>query len=110
MAGFRWSSSLRRGLRSPADDDGTRLCRVVAHDSGAEGVAWVHLYATIDRKKSYCIYQAPSAEAIRRLARSKGLLVSAITEIRTLRAIDRFDPRRLRPGAPGPTQAGADIH
>jgi hypothetical protein len=73
------------------NDDGTRLCRIVAHDSGAEGVAWIHLYATVDRKKSYCIYRAPSPEAIYELAQRKGLTVSAITEIRTLQAIERFD-------------------
>lgn len=73
----------------PADDTG--FSRAMAHDSGAEGVAWVHLYATVDRRKSYCLYQAPSAEAIRRLARHKGLVVSAITQVRTLQPIDRFD-------------------
>ena len=91
MPGYMVEFEFAEGAAVPADDDGTRFCRVVAHDSGAEGVAWVHLYATVDRKKSYCIYQAPSAEAIHRLARRKGLVVSAITEIRTLRSLQRFD-------------------
>jgi len=91
MPGYMVEFEFAEGAAVPADDDGTRLCRVVAHDSGVDGIAWVHLYDTVDRKKSYCIYQAPSPEAIHRLAQRKGLVVSAITEIRTLRSMERFD-------------------
>lgn len=89
MPGFMVEFEFPDGAAIPADDPG--FSRAMAHDSGAEGVAWVHLYATVDRRKSYCLYQAPSAEAIHRIARNKGLVVGAITQVRTLRPVARFD-------------------
>lgn len=89
MPGFMVEFEFPDGAAVPADDTG--FSRTMAHDSGAEGVAWVHLYATVDRRKSYCLYQAPSAEAIYRLARRKGLVVGAVTQVHTLQPVARFE-------------------
>jgi Protein of unknown function (DUF4242) len=37
-----------------------------------------------DGKKSYCVYDAPSPEAIRRTARRNSLPVARITKVRVL--------------------------
>jgi len=39
------------------------------------GVTWVHSYVTPDKKKTFCIYDAPSPEAIRQVAGRNGLPV-----------------------------------
>jgi hypothetical protein len=31
-----------------------------------EGVTWMHSYVSEDRRKTFCIYEAPSPEAIRK--------------------------------------------
>ena len=45
---------------------------------------WVHSYVTEDKKKTFCVYDAPSPEAIRRAARRNNLPVDQITEVRVL--------------------------
>ena len=34
----------------------------------ADQVTWVHSYVSTDKKKTFCVYDAPSPEAIRRTA------------------------------------------
>lgn len=48
------------------------------------GVVWVHSYIVPKQRKSYCIYDAPSPEALRRAAQQNGLPVDRITEVRLL--------------------------
>jgi hypothetical protein len=55
-----------------------------------EGVTWVHSYVAKDRRRTYCICDGPSPEAIRMAARANGLPVDRITEVRVL------DPYALR--------------
>lgn len=49
-----------------------------------EGVTWLHSYVADDGKTTYCIYDAPSPEAIRRTATTNGLPVDRISEVRVL--------------------------
>jgi hypothetical protein len=44
----------------------------------------VHSYVTDDKGKTFCIYDAPSPEAIRTAAGLNGLPVDRITEVRVL--------------------------
>ena len=44
----------------------------------------VHSYVTPDKKRTFCIYDAPSPEAIRKVADRNGLPVDRITEVRVL--------------------------
>ncbi len=48
------------------------------------GVTWVHSYVSPDKKQTYCIYDAPSPEAIRNAARRSSLPVDKITEVSVL--------------------------
>jgi len=47
-------------------------------------VTWVHSYVTPDRKHTFCVYDAPTPEAIRRVAELNKLPVDRITEVRVL--------------------------
>jgi hypothetical protein len=57
--------------------------KVVRHNS-EEGVTWVHSYVTGDKKKTFCVYDGPTPEAIRKVAERNGLPVDRITEVRVL--------------------------
>ena len=46
-----------------------------------EDVRWVFSFLSIDRRKSYCLYEAPSMEAIRVAAVRAGLPADVITEV-----------------------------
>jgi len=72
------------GLEIPINDEGARVCGVVIGNNAAEGVTWVHSYVSDDRRKTFCIYDAPTPEAIRRTATENGLPVDHITEVRVL--------------------------
>jgi hypothetical protein len=48
------------------------------------GVVWIHSFVSTDGKKSYCLYDAPTPEAVRRAALRNSLPVDRITEVRLL--------------------------
>jgi hypothetical protein len=49
-----------------------------------ENVFWLHSYVSTDKKKTFCIYEAPSPEAIRRAANRNKLPLTRITEVLVL--------------------------
>jgi hypothetical protein len=49
-----------------------------------EDVCWLHSYVSTDRKKTFCICEAPSPEAIRRAANRNKLPLTRITEVLVL--------------------------
>lgn len=72
------------GLAIPMSDDGTQVCLNVIGNNTEDGVTWVHSYVTNDKRKSFCIYDGPSPEAIRRAASRNSLPVDRIIEVRVL--------------------------
>jgi hypothetical protein len=72
------------GLAVPADAQGAQVCLTVIGNNAEDGVTWVHSYVTGDKKKTFCIYDAPTPEAIRRAASRSNLPVDRITEVRVL--------------------------
>jgi hypothetical protein len=54
-------------------------------------VTWLHSYVSEDRKRLFCIYDAPSPEAIRKSAVRSGLPVDWITSVRVLDPYQYFD-------------------
>ena len=46
-----------------------------------EGVRWVFSFLSADRHKTYCLYEAPSPDAIRRAAVRAGIPADAVTEM-----------------------------
>jgi hypothetical protein len=47
----------------------------------AEGVKWIFSFLSADKRKTYCLYEAPSAEAIRRAAERAGIPADVITQV-----------------------------
>ncbi len=72
------------GLEIPTDKAGADTCTAVVEKNAVEGVTWVHSYVTLDRAKTFCIYDGPDPEAIRQAANRTGLPVEHITEVRVL--------------------------
>lgn len=72
------------GLNIPLDQVGKDLCLTVVSNNAEENVTWVHSYVTMDNKKTFCIYDAPSPEAIRKSAKMNGLPVDNIIEVSVL--------------------------
>ena len=61
----------------------------VIRANAREGVTWLHSFVTPDRRRSFCIVESPSPEAIRVAAQATALPVDRITEVRV------FDPYSL---------------
>lgn len=72
------------GLALAPDADGKKAAETVIAANAEFGVTWVHSYFTPDKRSSFCVYDAPSPEAVRRAAERTGLPVSKITEVRVL--------------------------
>ena len=72
------------GLALSEDEQGAQVCRTVVGNNSTEGVTWIHSYVTPDKKKTFCIYEAPSLEAIRKVAQLNNLPVDRISEVRVL--------------------------
>ena len=72
------------GLGLRPDAAGRETCRNVVANNADEGVTWLHSYVGDKREKTWCIYDAPSPEAIRRAAERNGLPVDRIVEVRVL--------------------------
>jgi hypothetical protein len=72
------------GLAIPMDDSGAKTCMTVVDNNAQDGVTWIHSYVTPDRTRTYCVYDGPNPEAIRRVAETNSLPVDRITEVRVL--------------------------
>lgn len=48
------------------------------------GAVWIHSYISPDRKKCFCLYEAPSPETVRKAASRNRLPVDRIIEVRLL--------------------------
>jgi Nickel responsive protein SCO4226-like len=72
------------GLGIPAGAEGASACSGVIERNEREGVTWIHSYVSDDRSKTFCVYDAPDPEAVRRTAADLSLPVDGITEVRVL--------------------------
>lgn len=72
------------GLEIPVSMEGSEMCLNVVSTNAEENVTWIHSYVTKNKKKTFCIYDAPSPEAIRKSAEKNGLPVNNITEVSVL--------------------------
>ena len=72
------------GLHLRSDAAGAEQSRSVVERNADEGVTWLHSYVSDDGTRTFCVYEGPSPEAIRRAARANALPVDRITEIRVL--------------------------
>jgi Protein of unknown function (DUF4242) len=72
------------GLTIPANAEGAQATLGVVERNAAQGVTWVHSYVSDDKTRAFCVYDAPTPEAIRTTAHHNGLPVDRITEVRVL--------------------------
>jgi hypothetical protein len=50
-----------------------------------EGVRWLFSFLSPDKRKTYCLYEAPNAEAIRIAARRENIPADVVIEVSELR-------------------------
>ena len=72
------------GLNIPVDAQGAATCLAVVDRNADEGVTWVHSYVSDDKRKTFCIYEGPSPEAIRKTADRNSLPIDQITQVSVL--------------------------
>jgi len=72
------------GLIIPITKEGEEICLNVVSNNTDDNVTWVHSYVSEDKSKTFCIYDAPTPEAIRKVANKNKLPVDKITEVRVL--------------------------
>jgi hypothetical protein len=51
-----------------------------------EGVSWLFSFLSADRHRTYCLYEAPSPDAIITAARRAGIPADAVTEVNRITA------------------------
>jgi hypothetical protein len=84
MARYLVERTFPDGLEIPANPDGAAAALNVVKVNETEQVTWIHSYVTLDRRRTICVYDGPSPEAIRVVAERNGLPVDTITEVRVL--------------------------
>jgi hypothetical protein len=72
------------GLNIPVDAQGAATCLAVVESNADDGVTWIHSYVSDDKRKTFCVYDAPSPEAIRKTADRNALPLDQITQVRVL--------------------------
>ena len=68
------------GVEIPSTDDGLKVCLGVVDNNATEHVTWVRSFVTDDHRKTFCIYDGPSPESIRRAAALSQLPVDSISD------------------------------
>ena len=72
------------GLRIPVDAEGARACGAVIANNAKSDVTWIHSYVSEDLHKSFCVYDGPTAQAVRETAERNNLPVDNITAVSVL--------------------------
>jgi hypothetical protein len=72
------------GLAIPPDEIGATLCRTVIENNAEDGVTWVHSYVSPNRKRTFCVYDGPTPEAVGRAAARNEPPISQVAEVRVL--------------------------
>lgn len=65
----------------PEESTGDAVCLAFVKRNPDNGVGWVHSYISADHRKTFCVYDAPSPEAIRKTAERNELPVGRITQV-----------------------------
>jgi len=76
--------SIPDGLALTPTQQGRHAATAVIGNNAQLGVTWLHSYVTPDKKRTFCIYDSPTHEALREAAERNSLPVERITEVRVL--------------------------
>ena len=80
------------GFPIASTERGRAECGRIAARNAELGVTWVHSCVADDGRRTFCLCEAPSPEAIRRSAARNGLPVESITSVRILDPHQYFQP------------------
>lgn len=72
------------GLKVPMCAEGAASVGQIVGQNMEERVTWVQSFVSEDKASTFCVYDGPTPEAIRRAAQRNGLPVDRITEVRVL--------------------------
>lgn len=76
--------SFPEGLAIPTSAKGAEALDGVIRNNTTEQVTWVRSFVTRDGHKTFCVYDAPSPEAVRQAAARSGLPVDSISDVTVL--------------------------
>ena len=71
---------IERALADELDVSGDDV-RLIDEINADEGVRWIFSFLSADRRQTYCLYEAPSPEAIIAAARRSDLPADAVVEV-----------------------------
>ncbi len=60
--------------------------QLIEEVNASEGVRWLYSFLSADRRQSYCLYEAPSPDAIRAAAQRAGLPADVVVEVTRISA------------------------
>jgi hypothetical protein len=55
--------------------------KLIEESNEGEGVSWLFSFLSADRHRTYCLYEAPSPDAIVAAARRAGIPADVVTEV-----------------------------
>jgi hypothetical protein len=84
MPRYMVERTFKDGLNIPTTDEGANVCATVVEKNEDLGVTWVHSYVSKDRRKTFCVYDGPNEDAIRKAAQRNGLPVDSVSEVSVL--------------------------
>jgi Protein of unknown function (DUF4242) len=76
--------TFQEGAALPGPSKGLQERQEFLENNAFAGVTWVYSYVAPDNRKSFCIYDAPTPEALRQAAQRNDLPVDRITEVSIL--------------------------
>jgi len=62
-------------------EDITEVAADINRVNDEEGVRWLSSFLSADKRKTFCLYEAPDVESIRRAAERAGLPADVIVEL-----------------------------
>ena len=60
--------------------------RLIEEANADVGVKWLFSFLSADRRRSYCLYEAPDSDAIVTAARRAGMPADVVTEVQRITA------------------------
>jgi hypothetical protein len=60
--------------------------KLIEEVNADEGVSWLFSFLSADRRRSYCLYEAPSPDMIRAAAKRAGIPADAVVEVSRISA------------------------
>ena len=69
----------------------SEIAKAITDVNSAVGINWLFSFLSADKKKTYCLYEAPNPDAIREAARKLNLPADVIVEL---------GEQRINPAAP----------